>query len=96
MGNEPLEAVHVMLPKAGWPGAKVGAWAGAGAASVLPWAELLKGVALCCCLLRDITMGWAVAPGLRECFRLRVGLENLIAGRLVATVTEAILPLASV
>lgn len=41
-------------------------------------------------------MGWAVAPGLRECFRLRVGLENLIAGRLVATVTEAILPLASV
>lgn len=96
MGNEPLEAVHVMLPKAGWPGAEVGAWAGAGAASVLLWAELSKVMALCCCPLRDAMMGWAVALGFTGSFKVGVGLQKLGAGGLVATVTEAILPLGRV
>ena len=40
VGDESPKAAHVVLPKAGWPGAVVGAQTGTGAASCPYWGEL--------------------------------------------------------
>lgn len=94
--NEPPKAARVLLLKAGWPGAEVGARAGAGASPFPYWRELWKVAALCCCPSGAPNMGWAVAPGLMESFRVGVGPQNISAGRLVLTVTEAVLSLGSI
>lgn len=93
VGPNPPRAACVVLP---WPGAEVGAQARAGAPSVSYWRELWKVVASCCSPSGAPNTGWAVAPGFTGSFRVGVGLQNLSAGRLVVTVTEAMLSLGSI
>ena len=89
--NAPPKIAHVVLPKAGWTRAEVGAQAGAGAARDPFWSELCKVVAPCCCPSGAPDMGWAVAPGFMGSLGVGMWLQNLSADSLA--VTEAMLSL---
>lgn len=92
----PPRVPWVVLPKAGWPGAEVVAWAGAGAACLPPWTEVAEVLAPCCCPLGARTAVCAVAPGFSGSFEVEVWLRRLSAGRLLAPAPKAVLALEGV